>query len=118
MVDDYSASVATTGIVAVGGSITGSIETTGDVDWIRVSLIAGTTYRFEAAGLGSGEGTLSVSYFGLLDGSGHALTPFVYSGGPPGGGRIRHTLLCPAATILSLRSLSGNIKRDYKVFGA
>lgn len=44
--DDYLDSTATTGVVAVGGSATGSIEISGDQDWFKVSLVAGQTYEF------------------------------------------------------------------------
>jgi hypothetical protein len=45
-VDDYAASTATTGGVSVGGSTSGTIESVGDIDWFKVTLIAGKTYRF------------------------------------------------------------------------
>ena len=44
MADDYSANTSTTGLVAVGGSTTGRIETAGDGDWFRVALTAGQSY--------------------------------------------------------------------------
>ena len=46
MSDDYLASTATTGVVTIGGSTTGSIETSGDQDWFKVSLVAGQKYEF------------------------------------------------------------------------
>ena len=45
-VDDYEASAATKGTLSVGGSTYGKIESVGDVDWFKVNLIAGETYRF------------------------------------------------------------------------
>ena len=44
--DDYSADAFTTGVVSIGGAMTGNIETASDVDWFRVSLVAGQTYHF------------------------------------------------------------------------
>ena len=38
--DDYLASTSTTGTVSVGGSKTGSIGTTGDTDWFKITLVA------------------------------------------------------------------------------
>ena len=49
--DDYSASTSTTGVVLVGGSAAGTIETSGDLDWFAVTLVAGTTYQFDLQGL-------------------------------------------------------------------
>lgn len=54
--DDYLASAATTGTVAVGGSATGTIETTGDADWFKVTLTAGTTCEFKLEGSDTGQG--------------------------------------------------------------
>jgi V8-like Glu-specific endopeptidase len=45
-VDDYAASTATAGTLSVGGSTSGTIESVGDIDWFKVTLIAGKTYRF------------------------------------------------------------------------
>jgi V8-like Glu-specific endopeptidase len=55
--DDYAGSTATTGALAVGGSATGTIDSTTDSDWFRISLAAGT-YRFEARGEATADGTL------------------------------------------------------------
>lgn len=56
--DDHPASSATTGRLAVGGSTTGTIETANDVDWFRISLSAGATYRIDLEGSGTSQGTL------------------------------------------------------------
>ena len=62
--DEYSTSILTTGRVAVGGSATGTINaptrglTAGDVDWFKVELEAGKTYRIDLEGAPSGHGTL------------------------------------------------------------
>jgi hypothetical protein len=48
--DDYPASTASTGVVSIGGSITGHIETSQDTDWLAVTLTAGRTYQFDLAG--------------------------------------------------------------------
>ena len=46
--DDYSADTYTSGSLAIGGSISGSIETFFDSDWFRVYLTSGNTYQFDA----------------------------------------------------------------------
>lgn len=45
-VDDYAASTSTTGRVTAGGSVTGTLEAAGDLDWFSVSLVAGKQYTF------------------------------------------------------------------------
>jgi VCBS repeat-containing protein len=71
--DDYAASTATTGVVAVNGSTTGTIETTGDQDWFAVTLTAGETYQFKAEGWSTGQGTLLQPYLRLLDHNGNSV---------------------------------------------
>lgn len=73
MADDYAASTATTGTVAIGGTTTGSIETANDVDWFKVTLTAGKTYRFEMRGADSGDGTLADPFLSIRDSSGTIL---------------------------------------------
>ena len=48
--DDFTATVATTGLLSVGGQLTGSLEAASDEDWIKVTLQAGTSYTFELTG--------------------------------------------------------------------
>ena len=48
--DDYAGDTSTTGTVAVGGSVTGDIEESGDRDWFAATLEAGTAYRIEVKG--------------------------------------------------------------------
>lgn len=72
-VDDYPASTATTGKVAIGGSTTGIIERTGDADWFKVTLASGKTYRFLLEGSDTGQGTLQYPVLRLLDGVGQEL---------------------------------------------
>ena len=58
MADDYSQDRYTTGLLRAGASITGELETGGDVDWIRVRLQAGNTYRIDLEGSPTRAGTL------------------------------------------------------------
>lgn len=55
--DDYPFTTATTAAVAIGGSVSGKIETKADYDLFKVQLGAGTSYVFDlvsAASSGSG----------------------------------------------------------------
>ncbi|WP_293749166.1 M10 family metallopeptidase C-terminal domain-containing protein [Limnohabitans sp. Rim8] len=49
---DMADSSATQASLAVGGTYSGSLEVEGDVDWIRVTLVAGQSYRVTLAGVG------------------------------------------------------------------
>src|SRR4051812_41014694 len=71
--DDYPASSATTGVVSVGGSIAGNIESTGDLDWIRVSLTAGRLYQFDLEATASGQGTLPNPFLELFNSTGSSI---------------------------------------------
>jgi subtilisin-like proprotein convertase family protein len=74
MADDFAGSTATTGVLTIGGSISGNIETSGDSDWFAVNLVAGQRYTFEMRGAGGSGGTLSDSYLYLRSSSGLLLT--------------------------------------------
>ena len=58
-VDDYLGAEETTGTVAVGGSVTGNLEVDNDVDWFKVRLEEGKSYRIRMRGAESGGGTLA-----------------------------------------------------------
>lgn len=68
--DDYAGSTATTGVVSVGGSVSGNIESTQDTDWFRVTLTAGRLYQFDLEGSDTGQGTLADPFLRLMDGAG------------------------------------------------
>ena len=57
--EDFSANTSTAGEVAVGGSVTGTIGSSGDQDWIAVELVAGVEYRIDLEGSETGAGTLA-----------------------------------------------------------
>ena len=65
---DFPATIATTGRVDVGASVTGNISN-GDYDYFRVDLEAGKTYQFDLEGADSGRGTLVDPFLSLYDGS-------------------------------------------------
>ena len=56
---DFASSIATLGMVEVGGSATGEIDPANDIDWFRVVLEAGKTYVFDLEGTETGVGTLA-----------------------------------------------------------
>ena len=58
MTDDYSHDRNTTGVVRAGSSATGALETRGDVDWIKVRLHPGVTYRIDLEGAATRAGDL------------------------------------------------------------
>jgi hypothetical protein len=70
--DTVLGTTATTDSIALGTSLTGYINTTGDHDWYSVTLTAGVTYLFNL--VGSGAPALSLAYLYVHDSSGLALT--------------------------------------------
>jgi hypothetical protein len=58
------------GQVSVNGSRNGSLETTGDRDWISVQLVAGVAYTLNLQGQQAGVGTLEDPYLRLHGSSG------------------------------------------------
>jgi hypothetical protein len=72
--DDFANSLTDTshpfGQVSVGGSSTGSIETTADRDWFKVDLAAGAAYTIDLKGAHSGGGTLVDPMLRLHDSTG------------------------------------------------
>ena len=80
--DDYSQAVGRAGAVAVGGSVTGSIETVDDRDWFAVDFVAGKAYRIKLEGSATGQGTLDDPYLRGI---------FKMDGGDQGGNLIAGT---------------------------
>ena len=75
MPDDHSASILTSGVVAVGGIAVCNIETGGDQDWFAVELVAGRTDTIDLRGSGTGDGTLGDPYLhGIHDGEGNLIS--------------------------------------------
>ena len=72
--DRHTAGTDTAGTVAVGGSVTGEIDSGGDRDWFAVTLEAGRTYRFDLEGTATDAGTLSDPYLrGIYDSAGNPI---------------------------------------------
>jgi Ca2+-binding RTX toxin-like protein len=104
-VDDYAANTATTGALAVGGTSSGTVNTTGDADWFRITLNAGQTYRLEALGAGTGNGTLADPYLSLYSGSGSLVTSND-DGGTNGNSLITYTAATSGAYYLGTSGYS------------
>jgi hypothetical protein len=103
-VDDYPASAATPGRVAIGGATTGNIERPGDADWFKVTLTSGNTYRFHLEGSDTGRGTLQFPILRILDEAGRELARDEGSVDGPGPGRtsvLTHTAVSSATYHLS-----------------
>src|SRR5437764_489730 len=88
--DDYPDSTATTWVVGVGGSITGTIESTGDHDWFRVTLTAGQLYQFDLEASATGQGTLPNPFLELLSSTGSSIA-FDFDSGTGNNARITYT---------------------------
>ena len=80
-VDDFAASVATTGSATLGQARQGTIDWFGDTDWFRVDLFAGVTYQFDARGQSSGSGSLLDPFLRLRDSAGGPIANAFADGG-------------------------------------
>ena len=63
--DEYLGAEETTGTVAVGSSVTGNLEVDNDVDWFKVRLEEGKSYRIRMRGAESGGGTLADPFLAI-----------------------------------------------------
>ena len=63
--DDYLGAEETTETVAVGGSASGNLEVDNDVDWFKVRLEEGKSYRVRMRGAESGGGTLADPFLAI-----------------------------------------------------
>ena len=91
--DDYSGRTGTTGVVEVGGSVTGEIQLAGDRDWFAVELEAGKTYRFDLEGADTGAGTLPNTHLrGIYDAEGELIDGTMdVNGGVGNNSRVTYT---------------------------
>ncbi|ELX12349.1 hypothetical protein Jab_1c09430 [Janthinobacterium sp. HH01] len=74
--DDFGASAAAAGTLAVGGSATGTLERSGDRDWFAIDMKAGATYEMwlqNAKDSGLLSGWLPTK-MNVVDAQGHVLT--------------------------------------------
>jgi len=68
--EDLSATTSTAGSVTVGSSFSSDLSTASDIDWVKVTLVAGTQYTFSVNGSSSTDGTLADPYLVLRDSNG------------------------------------------------
>ena len=79
---DIPGNTSTTSVITGTGAFTSALETSGDSDWWRVTLVAGRTYDFTFSGDGSAT-SLDDANFYILDSLGATLdSGYTYSGGP------------------------------------
>src|SRR6266481_5675001 len=111
MPDDYLSTTSTTGLVSVGGTTSGNIETAGDTDWFKITLTAGLTYQFDLKGNSSGNGTLPDPFLRLRDSAGNTIAnDFADDGGTGLDSRFTYTPSSSGTFILStLASTSSGI---------
>jgi hypothetical protein len=76
-VDDHSASTADPGRLLVGSTgSAGKLEVSGDRDWFKVTLAAGTTYWLTLAGDGTSTAYNGSAVFKLLDTAGNTVATY------------------------------------------
>jgi serralysin len=68
---DLAADASTSQALALGQSYRGLLETQGDVDWVKVDLLAGQTYFFSLSG--DARDSVQNPYLSLLDSDGNTL---------------------------------------------
>ncbi|MEI7682071.1 MAG: PPC domain-containing protein, partial [Betaproteobacteria bacterium] len=70
MVDTVRGDNTSTEAIVIGGTVTGTLETSGDQDWYRIELLAGYQYQFDLRGAFSAGGTLTDPALELFDSAG------------------------------------------------
>ena len=114
--DDFGAGTGTTGTVEVNGSATGGIAGFGDVDWFKVTLVAGTTYQIDLEGGHTGAGTLDNPYLrGVYDVDGELISgTSIDDGGRGFNSRLMFTADA-SATYYVAAGASGNGEGTYRL---
>ncbi len=95
--DEHAADPSTTGTVAVGGSTTGKIDFSGDRDWFKVTLAAGTEYQVDLEGQDTGRGSLRDPVLrGIFDADGNEI-PYLRDDDGGGAGSNARVTFTPGA---------------------
>ncbi len=81
MPDTIPASTSTTSTIALGGTVTGTVDVKEDHDWYRISLNAGQSITITLSGVATGEGSLVDPYLNLRSSTGAILAWNDDSGG-------------------------------------
>ncbi|MFN7166868.1 MAG: M10 family metallopeptidase [Pannonibacter sp.] len=68
---DVAGNTGSTTVLNIGDSVVSQIESSGDQDWYRVTLVAGVTYQFDL--MGTGGDALADPYLELMNASGDQL---------------------------------------------
>ncbi|NIZ15643.1 M10 family metallopeptidase C-terminal domain-containing protein [Phaeobacter sp. HF9A] len=72
--NDAPVSISTGYSMSVGDRFNGTIESSGDSDWIAITLIAGQSYEINLTASPSGDGTLQDPFLSLYNGNGIQIT--------------------------------------------
>ncbi|MGC1497940.1 MAG: M10 family metallopeptidase C-terminal domain-containing protein [Sulfitobacter sp.] len=109
---DAANSSSTTASMDVGDYFFGSLDTTGDSDWVEVNLVAGQTYTFAAIGVGALSDSLSDPYLRLRD-SGGAQIALDDDGGPGRNSTLTFTASSSGTYYLDMQSWNNTQAGDY-----
>jgi hypothetical protein len=69
-VDDFGATIASAGTLTAAAKVAGALETPGDVDWLKLTMSAGSDYVFTLDSRTNGHTLQSPGQLRLLDGAG------------------------------------------------
>ena len=105
--DDFGDTPAGAGSLAMGGVLSGTIDTGSDRDWFAVGLTGGTTYWFELRGAALGDGTLVDPELHLRTADGHTVAIIDDAGGSAANAFISYTPAADETVYLDAHSQSG-----------
>jgi Bacterial pre-peptidase C-terminal domain len=108
MSDDYAGNLSTTGTIAAGGSVAANINFSGDQDWFRTTLTAGTTYWFSDQGSPTGQGTLPDTVLRLLSNDGATVVASDDDSGAGFNSFIRYTPTTTGTYYVSAQAFGSN----------
>ena len=107
---DIPGDTTTTVTIAPGGSVTSELETTGDTDWIAITLTAGQSINIALNG--SGANPVSDTYLRLRDASGNLIAEND-DGGPGLNSALRFTATTDGTYYIEVDSYNNNKIGEY-----
>ncbi len=107
--DDFVNNPATTQVLAVGGTVNGTIEVAGDTDWVRVNLTGGVSYAFSEEGSPTGQGTLANPLLRLFGNDGTTLLASDNDSGVGANALLTYTPATTGTYHLSAQSAAGTL---------
>lgn len=107
-------SIASTATVNVGGSVNVSIDTLGDRDWYRVTLVAGTTYTIQTSSDGSG----TDAFLDLYDPTGASILASDDDGGDGVNSTISFTATTSGVYFIDAGTYNNETTGSYRLFVA